>query len=208
MLDFRALGIRGQGEDEHAPVVAFGEVEGRSQGFESEERGDRDRIRSQRRGGVEVGLGVGAHGRPDVSAFDVEDADDPRVTAGGEGVLEHGDPGRAEAFEERRLRFDRGHAARELRDHAQTELPHALSTRGQAPGVEEVVMRVDAHTQRSVFGHRRLQPVAEHQALQSWRLRTPNFLSLTTSSEVTAAANSARVVISGTEFAVAEARIS
>src|SRR5699024_11805880 len=59
-----------------------------------------------------------------------------------------------------------------------------------------------------VLGHGLGQPGAEHHALQSCRLRTSKVESRTTSSEVTAAANSARVVISGTEFAVAAARMS
>ncbi len=69
-------------------------------------------------------------------------------------------------------------------------------------------MGVDAHAHGSVRGHRLREPRAEHHALQSWRPRTPKVFSRTAWSEVTAVANSAIVVISGTEFAVAAARIS
>src|SRR5699024_7557187 len=147
-------------------------------------------------------------GRADVSAFDVQDAEDPGVPGRGQRLLERGDSGRTVLPEEGRLGFDRGHRALELGDRAEGELAHALGAARQAPGAQEAFVRVDAHAQRSVLGHGLGQPGAEHHALQSCRLRTSKLESRTTSREVTAAANSARVVISGTEFAVAAARIS
>lgn len=155
-----------------------------------------------------MGLRIAGHRRTDVPAFDVEDGEQSLLPACGQRLLEGGDPGRAEAFEERRLRFDRGHGAGELRDRAQPEFADTCCRARQPPCLEEVVVGVDAHAYGAVGGHRLAQPGGEHHALQSCRLRTPKVFSRTACSEVTAAANSAIVVISGTEFAVAAARIS
>ena len=208
MLNLGTFRIRGQREDEYALVVSGCEFERRFQGPEPEVGRNRDRIRGQRRGGVEVGLRVGAHGRPDITAFDVEDGEQPGVPGRSQGLLESGDSGGAVLLEERGLRLDRSHRTLEFGDRSEGELPYACGTGRQPPGGQQMLVRVDAHAQRSVLVHGGRQSGAEHQALQSCRLRTSNFESRMTSREVTAAANSASVVISGTEFAVAAARIS
>ena len=113
VLDLRALLVGGQREHEDAGVVAAGGVEHRVERAEAEERAGRDRVGGQRRGRVEVGVGVRLAGGADVAALHVEQ----HQRAGGAGVgdhpLEHGDPAAAEALVERRLRLDhRRRAAR------------------------------------------------------------------------------------------------
>ena len=57
------------------------------------------------------------------------------------------------AFEEGRLRLDRGDPPPERVHGAQGELPQALRGVGQAPGLQQRPMRVDAHAQRAMGVH-------------------------------------------------------
>src|SRR5699024_6837484 len=91
---------------------------------------------------------------------------------------------------------------------AEGELAHALGAARQAPGAQEGFVRVDAHAHRSVLGHDLGQPGAEHHAPQPCRLGKSKVEPRTTSREVTAPGNPARVVIAGTELAAAASRIS
>src|SRR5699024_11657451 len=100
-------------------------------------------------------------------------------------------------LEEGRLGFDRGHRALELGDRAEGALAHALGAARQTPGAQEVLVRVDAHAQRSVLGHGLGQSGAEQHALQSCRLRTSKVETRTPSRAATADAKSDRGVLSG-----------
>ncbi len=92
VLDLRSLLVGGQGEHEQAGVVAAGGLDERVERPEPEVGADGDRVGGQRRGGVEVGLGVGLRGGADVAALHVEQGQRPGGAGVGQHPLEHGDP--------------------------------------------------------------------------------------------------------------------
>ena len=149
VLHLRPLLVGGQRQHEQPGVVLAGGVDHRVERAEAEVRDGRDRVGGQRRGGVEVGVGVGLRGRADVAALDVEQ----HQRAGGPGLgdhpLQHGDPAAAEPLVERRLRLDHRDVRRQPLDRRQREPLQPGHVVGQPPLGQQPGVRVDARAQRA-----------------------------------------------------------
>ena len=91
VLDLRALLVGGEGEHEQTGVVAARGVDHRVERAEAEVRAGRDRVGGERRGRVEVGVGVRLRGRADVAALDVEQHQRAGRAGLGDDPLEHRD---------------------------------------------------------------------------------------------------------------------
>ena len=161
VLDLRALGVGGEREDEHAGAVLLRGVEQRVEGADAEERARGDRVDGHRRRRVEVGVGVGLGGGPDVAALDVEDDERAEVAGGDDGPLEHGDAARPVPLEEGRLRLHRGDRPGERLDRGHREPLQPGDVVGQAPGVQERGVRVDAGAERPALVLGGVQPGSE-----------------------------------------------
>src|SRR5450631_733851 len=153
MLDLPALGVRRQCQDEQAPPVLKGEIKRRTQGLEAEKGADRDGVRAQRAVVGEVGMSVRSHGRADVAALDIEQGQRAGLAQAGKRALEHGDPRRTEALEERRLWLDDRHRPGERLDAGHGKRLQALDGLTQAPVRQQCRVGVDAGTERAELVH-------------------------------------------------------
>ena len=149
-------------------VVGAAGLDHRVERAEAEVGAGGDRVGGQRRGGVEVGVGVGLAGRADVAALDVEQhqrAGGPRL---GDHPLEHGDAAAAEALVERALRLDHADDRRDGLDHRQREPLQRRDVVGQAPLLEQRDVRVDADAEAAALLDRAGETGAEGGHRSSW----------------------------------------
>ena len=114
---------------------------------------DPDGVGGQRSVVGQVGLGVAGHRGTDIPALDVEDGQGVEVTQGRQGLLEDRDAGAAVTLEEGGLGLDGGHVSSNRVDGPQGEVPQACGRVGQAPGLEQVRVGVDADAQGAVVVH-------------------------------------------------------
>ena len=104
---------------------------------EAEERAGGDRVGGQRRGRVEVGVGVGLRGGADVAALHVEQHQRAGRPGLGDHPLQDRDPAAAEPLVERRLRLDDRDERRHRLDHGEREPSRARPRRRRAPSVQQ-----------------------------------------------------------------------
>src|SRR5699024_3212816 len=168
----------GQGEDEDAAPGDVRELDRRAQRLVPEVGAQGDRVDGRRRVLAEEGLAVGVGGGADVAALDVEHGEAAGPAQLGQRPLEDRDPLRAEDLEEGRLRLDRSDRSAEGLDTGHREALEPSEVVGQAPRLEQAAVRVDAHAQRTVLGHRGPQPYSEgghrgrHEPNLSWAMPT------------------------------------
>ena len=105
-LEGRGLGVARRGEDEHALALADRERQRPPQRLGAEVRAHGEGVRLERRPGGEPRLGIPVHRRADVASLGIGDDDEPRSPPCRQHVLQRGEPGRAEALEERDLGLD------------------------------------------------------------------------------------------------------
>ena len=161
MLHALTLGVRGQRQHEGAAVVLGGQIQRRTQRLEAQVRAQRHRIGTQRRGGAEPRIRVGLHGRADVAALRVSHNQHAVGGGAGEQRLQHGQAGRAVTLKQRHLRLQRGREGCATLVHGLGEGGQTLGGILQAPLLQQVRVRVNAHAQRAALGHRLRQAVTK-----------------------------------------------
>ena len=171
VLDLGALLVRGERQDEQPRAMGPGGLDERVQRAEAEERADRDRVRGERRGRVEVGVGVRLAGGSDVAALDVQQHQRP----GGPGLRDHPledrDPPAAEALEERRLGLDHRDVRRDRVHDREREGLEAGDVVLEAPVLQQPGVRVDADAERSAVRDRNVEAAAERAHRTPLRMR-------------------------------------
>src|SRR5450631_4487465 len=98
-------------------------------------------------------MSVRSHGRADVAALDIEQGQRAGLAQAGKRALEHGDPRRTEALEERRLWLDDRHRPGERLDAGHGKRLQALDGLTQAPVRQQCRVGVDAGTERAELVH-------------------------------------------------------
>ena len=156
VLHLGALRVGGQREHEQAGAVASRGLDERVERAEAEVGADRDRVGGQRRGRVEVGVGVGLAGRADVAALDVQEHQGAGRPGLGDHPLQHRDAAAAEPLEERRLRLDHRDVRRQRLDRGQREPLQPGHGRRRGPtSCSSDGVRVDAGAERAARVHGR-----------------------------------------------------
>src|SRR5690606_7691850 len=155
------LRIAGGGEDEHALPMGFREVERGRERSDPEEGVRGDRVGFQGRAGGQPRVGIGVHRGAGVAAPGVGDDHQPGGAAGGEHILQRGDPAGSVPLEERHLGLDDAHRAGGRLDHPQAELACAGGGGIQSPLLQQRRVRVDAHAQRPARLQRGTHALAE-----------------------------------------------
>ncbi len=164
-LEVARLRVGGRGEHEHARSPRVGRGADAVEGSDARIRRERDGVGAQRAVGCEPGGAVRVDRGADVAALGVGDHEEAGVARRGEHALEGGVPGGSVALEERDLRLDDAGSPRGRLDHAEAELLEAARVVGEAPGVEQRAVRVDAHAEVPVRAERAGQPRAERRGV-------------------------------------------
>ena len=158
-LDARTFRIGGGRQDEHAAVVIGGSVQQRLQRSEPEVGRCGHRVGRQRRV-TRPRLGVGGHGRADVTPLGVGEHQHPGVAQSADRAFEHREPGRTVGLEERHLRLDHG-GGTERGDADVAEASQSVGVDGQTPRLQKLRVRVDAQAQWATLGHRTGEALTE-----------------------------------------------
>ena len=133
-------------------VVIGGSVQQRLQRSEPEVGRCGHRVGRQRRV-TRPRLGVGGHGRADVTPLGVGEHQHPGVAQSADRAFEHREPGRTVGLEERHLRLDHGGGA-ERGDADVAEASQPVGIDRQTPRLQKLRVRIDAQAQWAALGHR------------------------------------------------------
>ena len=116
-------------------------------------RQQRDGVGQQRCTGLEIGVCDGGNRGGQAAAQAIDDGDDAHLSCRVEHALERFETFGSVALEHRRLEFDCCGAPVGGLQHTHGEEFGAFGVDVVSPVGEELAMRVNAHTQRPVFGH-------------------------------------------------------
>ncbi len=167
-LDRCPLRVGRERQQEHPGVVVERGVDQWTQRARPEVGARGDGVDGERARRVEVGLGVGLDGGADVAALGVEQDERPVLAGGGDGPLEHRNPGAAEPFVERRLRLQHRDTVAERLDDGAGEAFEPGDVGGQTPGPQQRGVRIDPDAQWTPRLHRGVQAGAKGRHL--WAL--------------------------------------
>ena len=159
VLELGAFRVGGERQDEQPPAGGSGAPRGRLERACAEVGGDGEGVAGQRP--RQVGVGVAVHGRADVASFDVRDRGHPGLPAGREGLLQRGHARRPVPLVEGRLRFEGGDPVGEGVHGAQREFAQPGGVVGQAPGLQQSGVGIDAGAHRAALGHQAREPDSE-----------------------------------------------